>query len=68
LRLDRLAPWLPGVRRHETEADVMLADPRIARWVAPKVFHILGFRTFPPQDGHLVFKRRPEASPGIRRR
>lgn len=68
LRLDRLAPWLPGVRRHRVDRDVMIADPRITRWLVPNIFHLLGFRRLPPQDGFLVFQRRPEASPGIRRR
>ena len=68
VRLDRVAPWLPGVRRDEVDRDVMLADPKIARWLTQKVFHLLGFRKCPSRDGYLVFKRRPEASPGIRRR
>lgn len=36
--------WLPGVRRHETEPGSFVVDTRRARWLAPQLFHLLGFK------------------------
>lgn len=50
--------WLPGVRRHRTRANTVLVRPRIARWYAREIFHLLGFRHESTEDGRLVFSRR----------
>jgi len=60
LRLDRLVPLLPGVRRDPFDARKVLVDPRVARYLVLKIFHLLGFRKCPPEEGRLVFRRRHE--------
>jgi len=59
LRADRLVHWLPGVKRHPERADSLVVDPRIARWFATEVFHLLGFRKERPADRKLIVSRRP---------
>jgi len=44
LRVDRVAHWLPGVRRHPDIPGGFTVDRRRARWFALEVFHLLGFR------------------------
>jgi succinylglutamate desuccinylase len=44
LPLRRILAWLPGVRRHETEPGSFVVDTRRARWLAPQLFHLLGFK------------------------
>ena len=61
LRLDKLIPLLPGVRRHPTDARCMLANPRVARFTVLKIFHLFGFRKLKIEDRFLVLSRRPEA-------
>lgn len=68
LGLDRLVPVLPGVRRHPGNSSRVLADPRVARWLVLKVFHLFGFRRCESEDGYLVFRRRPERPFNSRRR
>jgi succinylglutamate desuccinylase len=59
LRLDRVLPWLPGVRRHPTLPETLVVNPRIARWFVLELFHLLGFRRQRPQGNQLVVSRRP---------
>jgi succinylglutamate desuccinylase len=67
LRLDRLAPLLPGVSRDPGHPDHLLADPRVARWFTVEVFHLLGYRRQRPLGGRLQFsRRRPDHLPPVR--
>jgi succinylglutamate desuccinylase len=59
LRLERALPWLPGIRRHPTLPDTLLANPRIARWFVIELFHLLGFRKQRVEGELLVVSRRP---------
>jgi succinylglutamate desuccinylase len=58
LRLERVLPWLPGIRRHPTLPETLLVNPRIARWFVIELFHLLGFRRQRPEGDSLVVSRR----------
>lgn len=59
LHVERVLHWLPGVRRHPELADSFVVDRKVARFVAPQLFHLLGFRRQGPGDGrYLVMSRR----------
>lgn len=55
-----LAPLLPGVRRHPDLASTLLVDRRIARFFAPQIFHLLGFRVREADGGNWEVRRRRE--------
>lgn len=54
----RFVSWLPGVRRDDTDPDVMHVDRGVARWYALQLFHLLGFRSVRDSGDHLVVRRR----------
>lgn len=59
LRVERVLHWLPGVRRHPELPKSFIVDRKIARFVAPQLFHLLGFRRQGPGEGrYLVMARR----------
>jgi len=59
LHLERLLHWLPGVRRHPELPKSFVVDRKIARWVAPELFHLLGFRRQGSAESrYLVMSRR----------
>ena len=66
LRVDRLTPHLPGVRRDPLEADCYLADPHVARFQVRNVFHLLGFRHEWSRGDALMFARRRPGFRGLR--
>jgi predicted deacylase len=43
-RADRIAAWLPGVRRDPDHPDDLVVDRAVARWVALELLHLLGYR------------------------
>jgi succinylglutamate desuccinylase len=59
LRVDRLLPWLPGIRRHPNRPDTLTVNPAIARWLVVEIFHLLGFRRQRTEEGKLIVSRRP---------
>lgn len=59
LHFERFLHWLPGVRRHPELLRSFVVDRKIARWVAPQLFHLLGFRRQGSAEGrYLVMSRR----------
>jgi succinylglutamate desuccinylase len=66
LRVDRLAPLLPGIRRDAADPDRLLANPRVARFQRVNVFHLLGYRHVRSQPGALAFARRRPGFRGLR--
>lgn len=60
LGVDRLAARLPGVRPQPGQPDCVMVDPRVARWFAVELFHLLGYRKERPQGDLLCFSRRRE--------
>jgi hypothetical protein len=58
LRLDRLAPLLPGVHRSRRRPDTLLVDGSVARWRVTELFHLLGYRKRREALGYSAFTRR----------
>lgn len=59
--LERILHWLPGVKRHPDRPGTFIADRRFARFLAPELFHLLGFRREgDAAERHLVMSRRPQ--------
>lgn len=58
LRLERLLPLLPGVRRHPDQTATLVVEPHIARWFVMEIFHLLGFRKRRYCAGKLLVSRR----------
>lgn len=67
LRLDRVLPWLPGVSRHPTDEDALLADPRVCRYFLVEVFHLLGYWRAGEENGRFRFRRRRPDFRGLAR-
>lgn len=62
--MDRILPWLPGVQRDPGHPDALLVSPRLVRFWAVEIFHLLGFRKRRQVGDMLRFSRRrmrPEA-------
>lgn len=68
LRVDALAPLLPGVRRSRRRVDTLIVDRRIARWYVVEIFHLLGYRRGRSAPRSFVFTRRRHDRPGRRDR
>lgn len=60
LRLHRVLPLLPGVRRDPTHPDRLRANKRIARLYPLDVFHIFGYRRIREDGRELVVARQPQ--------
>ncbi|MFT5290324.1 MAG: putative deacylase [Planctomycetota bacterium] len=60
LHLQCLLPFLPGVRRHPKEAQVLLVDTHTARWLPLQIFHLFGYRHARDHGALMVFVRRPD--------
>lgn len=58
LRIERLLPALPGVRRSPDKPGTLVVDPRVARWFVLELFHLLGFRKRQSREGKLIVSRR----------
>jgi succinylglutamate desuccinylase len=56
--LERFIHLLPGVRRDADRRDTFRVDRRWARWLAPQLFHLLGFRREGKEDGRILVVRR----------
>lgn len=56
--VQKIVPWLPGVRPHPQRARVYLANPRITLFFRREIFHLLGFRIRPLNDGKLLLIQR----------
>ena len=58
LRMERILPALPGVRRYQDQPGMLVVDPRFARWFVVELFHLLGFRKRQSREGKLIVSRR----------
>ncbi len=58
LGLQRVAHWLPGVRRHPRYDGVLMVNTRVARLYPEELFHLLGFRKRRMQGDWLIVSRR----------
>ena len=57
-RFDRLLPWLPGIKRSPDDPNLLIVNPKVARWFVVEIFHLLGFRRRRTIGGRLTFARR----------
>lgn len=60
MRLERVLPFLPGVRRDPSHPDRLRADTRIARLYPLDVFHMFGYRRIREVGRELVVARQPQ--------
>ncbi|MAW61737.1 MAG: aspartoacylase [Planctomycetes bacterium] len=58
MRLEKLLPWLPGVRRHPDKPGHLLVNTRVARFYPVQIFHLLGYRKRRPEGDLQVVSRR----------
>jgi predicted deacylase len=58
LKVDRIAHWLPGVRKVPGDPDALRVDRRVARWGTVEFFHLLGLRKRRIFEDHMVVRRR----------
>ncbi|MEZ4425021.1 MAG: succinylglutamate desuccinylase/aspartoacylase family protein [Gemmatimonadota bacterium] len=59
LHADRIAHWLPGIRRVAGYDDRLLVNRRVARWYALELLHLLGYRRERESGAALLVQRRP---------
>jgi succinylglutamate desuccinylase len=58
--LDRILPYLPGVRRDRDRPDRLVCDTRIARLYPLDVFHVFGYRRIRRDGPRLIVERQPD--------
>jgi len=58
LRMNVLARFLPGIRRHPDREGTLVVDKRIARYYPLDVLHLLGYRKLREQGNVLLVSRR----------
>jgi succinylglutamate desuccinylase len=58
LGLPALVRWLPGVRRHPDDPEILVVNTRVARWYPLEVFHLLGYRKLRRSADELYVSRR----------
>ena len=61
LRMDKLVPLLPGLRKDPDHPAQVTVDRRVARFWAREVLHLLGYRQVSADAQRMVFRRRVEA-------
>jgi hypothetical protein len=66
LRLDRTLPFVPGVLRDPNDTASLVARGAAARWLAPELFHLFGYRRSRPMADGRVFMRRQPDDVGLR--
>jgi succinylglutamate desuccinylase len=67
LRLDRTLPFVPGVFRDPNDAASLVARGSAAKWLAPELFHLFGYRRSRATADGRVFMRRQPDDVGLRR-
>jgi len=71
LGLDRVLPYLPGVRRDRRHPDRLVVDKRVARIYPLDVFHVFGYRRIRESGRTLTVARQDEgerlAAPSVAR-
>ncbi|MCA9753033.1 MAG: succinylglutamate desuccinylase/aspartoacylase family protein [Gemmatimonadetes bacterium] len=64
LGLPRIVHWLPGVARHPELRNALVVNTRIARFFAPKLFHLLGYR-LESLEGRKLTVRERDRGPAV---
>ncbi len=55
---DRMLCWIPGVRRSQDQPETLIVNLRVSRFLATKLFHLLGYRRKKSVGKQLYFSRR----------
>lgn len=58
MRLEKILPYLPGIRRHPVTDNTLIVNTKIARWYVLEFFHLLGYRRETRQNGKLIVTKR----------
>jgi hypothetical protein len=58
IRLEKILPYLPGIRKHPSTANTLVVNTRIARWYVVEFFHLLGYRRETKENGKLIVSKR----------
>ncbi|MDP2956313.1 MAG: succinylglutamate desuccinylase/aspartoacylase family protein [Longimicrobiales bacterium] len=58
LGVDRMVHLLPGLSLDPEMPDAVVVDRLVARWYAPQLLHLLGFRKHEESGARLVMRRR----------
>lgn len=58
IRLEKILPYLPGIRKHPSNANTLVVNTRIARWYVVEFFHLLGYRRETKENGKLIVSKR----------
>jgi len=58
LRVQKLMPLLPGVRRDPVDPETLVINTRVARLFPLQIFHLLGFRRRRWSGAKLIVSRR----------
>ena len=68
--LERMLPFLPGIRLNPEIPNELIVNRRVARWLVLEIFHLLGYRKKRIENGKLIVTKRrydlhgPEADAG----
>ena len=61
-RLDRILPYLPGVKWASKKRDTLILNKRVAKFMAKEVMHLMGYRSRYFDRQYLYAKNREAAS------
>lgn len=57
-KIDRIFPYLPGIRWNTKEKETMIVDLRIAQFIARPLFHLFGYRNKKIDSRYLLIRNR----------
>ena len=58
INFDNFLTWLPGVSRSKEQADALVVNKKVARFLATEIFHLLGYRRKRTRGSEMIFSRR----------
>lgn len=58
MRVDKVLPYLPGIKKHPETENTLIVNTKIARWLVIELFHLLGFRKEMRLNGKLIVTKR----------
>ncbi|NJB72201.1 hypothetical protein GGR42_002692 [Saonia flava] len=58
IHADYILPLLPGVSWVSKKRDILVVNLKVAKFIAKKIFHLLGYRSMQLDKTHMVIKNR----------
>lgn len=58
INFDNFLTWLPGVSRSKDQAEALVVNKNVARFLATELFHLLGYRRKTTEGSDMIFSRR----------